>query len=76
MSYCKKCSMPIKWIKSPRKKWIPCDPEEITAEGGETLVLRDGNVKKIADPGDKGYIAHWSTCEFADHFRTRKDENE
>ena len=56
---CKKCKAEIRWIRTPKLKWMPVDPKEIT------IVTITGEVKK-------GYIPHWATCPNADEFRNNK----
>ena len=70
-SNCKKCGMPIRWIISKNGRWMPADYEEITTVGGETIIKEDGSVMSLCDAGEVGFISHFTTCQYADDFRTK-----
>jgi hypothetical protein len=53
---------------------MPCDPEGLITEGGETIATADGVVKHDAPAGEFGFVPHWLTCPFAD--KHRKDKND
>lgn len=80
MSRCAKCNAEIKWIKMQSGKNMPVDPPLRTVvkdEGDETLVTPDGRTIKGRfaswdDGGNaSGYISHFATCPYGNHFRRR-----
>ncbi len=69
MANCRDCDAPLKFIKSKKGKWLPCNPEEVELDEvaeGTMVVLEDGDffdVKPGAyQPGDTGFVPHWKTC--------------
>ena len=58
MNKCGKCDAPLKWIKTPKGKAMPCN----TAL--KTIVTADGKVVQ-------GYESHFATCAYAEHFRKK-----
>ena len=52
--------MSIQWIKTEHGKNMPADLKEIT------IITKDGRTIK-------GFIPHWVTCPYADHFKKEKD---
>lgn len=74
-AFCNGCKQPLKFIKTQKGRWIPCNPTQYHAARlrvGETLTTEDGKVVTIKqeqldrDPkyyqGLIGYKAHWTTC--------------
>lgn len=58
-STCKKCGRYIEFIKMKKSgKFMPVSPRALSVitEQGEVI---------------KGYLPHWSECEFADDFRKK-----
>ena len=67
MSICKGCGTEIIWIKTPRGKNMPCDPELIETQLNQVTVLADGQVGNFNKR--KGYRSHWVTCSKAKAFK-------
>lgn len=84
-SRCSKCGRAIKWVKTPKGKWMPLDagliPYRLNPEGKDTLIDDGGrairvDIPDIADPLIDGYArrSHWATCPYADDFRKKADK--
>lgn len=74
MAYCRKCGERIDFVKTPKGKWLPVNPErrrgwEFPKEGRVTLVTPEGRIINDPSPTEEGYIAHWATCPNAEDFR-------
>ena len=83
--YCRACGEPIVWIKTPKDKYLPCDPGLIpyVQEGGakDSVVTEDGEVIRCRldlQPGEfptgLARLPHWATCPNADEFRKQKQQ--
>lgn len=70
---CKGCKSPIRFVRTPAGKWLPCEPDLLDSDDldvGEKLVTTDGEVKAVeAGESFQGYLPHWAVCPKADHFR-------
>lgn len=76
---CKGCGADVLWVKTPKKKNMPCDPTPVTIEPapqGELFYREDGTpVRGYAkslpyyDPLKVGYRPHWSACPAAGNFK-------
>lgn len=65
MAECRSCGAKIKWIKTLRGKYMPCDPEKVTI-----VTMNTGRVIQ-------GYIPHWATCpNAANHKKKKRKEHE
>jgi len=82
MTTCKSCKAPIFWAVTDDGKNIPMDPDPnpdgnlvvVEEEGGPEV--RGAKVTKARTPGlfDRHlprYMAHWVTCPYADHHRSK-----
>ena len=78
---CRACGRPIKWVKMPSGKNMPCDLPEIRynrdENGSESFVTEQGAIVRgipVADgeTGYVGYISHFTTCPKADEFRRER----
>ena len=82
MAKCRGCGAEIIWIKTPGGKSIPCDAEPVSywerAKAKGKVVTPNGMVLSCDFEGDPqkatgiGYVAHWSTCPYAERFRKEK----
>lgn len=83
---CKYCGQQIVWIKTLKKKMMPCDPHLVPfygdEEGKERIVKADGSVVRCsleasAHAADGyGYIPHFSTCPNYDKHPGKKARKE
>ena len=82
MANCKSCGASIKFIKTRRGKYMPCDTVSILyridQEGKDTAVTLDGDVVKCEYVTEKydgvGYRPHWGTCTNPAPFRKGRAE--
>jgi hypothetical protein len=75
MANCRSCGAIIKFIKTKKGKWMPVDPELLTAEDvelGDVIVTDSGEVTKVTEKTGiaLGYISHFATCPNADEHRS------
>ena len=71
---CRGCGAPIRLIKTTAGKWMPCNPDLVTAdqvEKGTWLFTEDGVVNKNPTGTDRGFVPHWKDCPAADRFRKK-----
>lgn len=71
---CKSCGAPIRFVKTPKGKWMPVDPQRVTTEDidGDTIVTDDGEILKGKEAASTvGYVPHWLTCVSPELFRRR-----
>lgn len=76
-AFCKSCGAKIKFLRTKAGKWMPCDPETVSAEdldAGDKLVTKDGDVLTVNGKtpegyGAVGYVPHWATCKSPELFR-------
>lgn len=84
MSRCRACGREIRWIKTARGSWMPCEleavpytaeaggPEKLLTAAGEIVsgraVQRDGT-GGAAEVSGVGFRPHWATCRGADEYR-------
>lgn len=71
-SKCRFCGAPIRWERTKKGNWMPCEPGAIyytPDRSGDIYVLTNsGNVikaRKGAEPGQPtyvGFIPHWAVC--------------
>lgn len=73
-TFCRDCGLPIKFVKTPKGKFMPVDPVpfyfEADRQGDALLVDHRGNVVRgfIVKPHDSydpykiGYRPHWAIC--------------
>lgn len=77
MPICKACGENIAWIRTRAGKKMPVDADSFAQHQltpGVTVVTEAGDVlrggRHVAS-AVYGYIPHWSTCQYADQFRSR-----
>ena len=86
MSRCRACGREIRWIRTARGSWMPCELEavpyvEITG-GPEKIIKADGDVVSCTTITEDtegrrafsgvGFRPHWATCRGADEYRRAK----
>ena len=81
---CRSCGTEIIFIKTPQGKFIPCEPELVSAddcEVGTMLVTKEGEVYKVRGAGMtlgedcevmQGYVSHFAFCSHASDFRRQR----
>jgi hypothetical protein len=81
VSTCKGCGAEIRYVRTPAKTFIPCDPDVILAwihpGAVDKLVTIEGRVISVDLTGEgrptcEGRVPHWATCPEADKFRGSK----
>ena len=82
MAKCKACGKEILFVRTPKGKYIPVDPDRVPYKlgvGGGTVVTSNGEVIRGVgepfgpEPADGwGYIPHWATCPYAEELRRQK----
>ena len=78
MPQCRACNAEILFIKTPKGKFIPCNPglvDYANAKPGALLCSKDGDVVKVdasKHQNKTGYVSHFATCPKADEFRRNK----
>jgi len=77
MAECRSCGAKIIFVTTKQGKYMPCDPELVTAEDCEPediLVSDDGEVFRVSNTDQKtqGYVSHFATCPKADQHRRAK----
>ena len=86
MSICKGCGAEIRFIHTPKGKYIPCDAQcvsYIPAENGRYNVVTYGGevvkavgivVGRAAADGEKGFLPHWANCPASGKFRRKSSD--
>lgn len=71
---CRSCGCAIRFVKTPRGKWLPCDVERVSGSDidGDTIVTDDGGIVKGKEAENAvGYVPHWATCVSPELFRRK-----
>lgn len=78
MPRCKGCGRPIKWVKTPKGKSMPLDPDPVKMVMVRMVEKKDlkGNVVSVVETGFSidAYMPHWATCPKADKFKRKKND--
>ena len=79
MPKCRKCGAEIIFIRTPRGKYMPADPQlapyKLGAGGGPVITPEGEVIRGVGEPfglepaDGRGYIPHWATCPNAEEFR-------
>jgi hypothetical protein len=76
LTYCRSCEAPIAWTVTTNGKKMPVDADTVAASSGFRLEDEDSEeplarfVPK-AQPGERLYVSHFSTCPNAGDWRGR-----
>jgi hypothetical protein len=69
---CTSCAAPLRWVKTPKGKWLQLDAEP--APEGEGVILLEQTLwgetsGRVVPKGQGSHLPHWASCPDADSFR-------
>ncbi len=71
---CQSCGVAIRFIQTPKGRWIPVNPGLVNGNDvlGATLVTGDGRILQGDQlRGATGFVPHWATCVSPELFRRK-----